>query len=150
MTELVVTDRSRIARMLTPWFAGGAGGPGSEFDLGSTPMTIGQAVRSPTSWNNGVAARVGYFRHRFAEQHGPVMLLIPAYAVDHHVLLLDGVHRIIAAMMSEVELRLIAYVLDGPADGAVSLCAARWADVLLDRPAAEDRMHLFPGWGSLA
>lgn len=119
ITETVVTDAVDLGAIWSVWYATSDGRPGDWRDAGSHPMKIAEAASTPSTWPKDRASRIEFFRNRFRESAEPVTLLLPAYAVEASLLLLDSSHRVVSAYLDNVAVRALILAIDGPTDAEI-------------------------------
>lgn len=66
----------------------------------------------------------------FSNEISPIQITIPAYYVDGKVIVLDGNHRLSALTLSDVEFRVMAYLVKGPLDSSALADLEAWCKLV--------------------
>lgn len=118
--EIYSRSREVLAHFSTVWYTTPDGQNGDWRNASDRPLRVGEATQTFDNWPTGRAARVEDFRAQFKKSEYPIQLTLPAYAPnDRDIIILDGTHRTVAAYLTQKEVRLIVFALQGPCDAAV-------------------------------
>lgn len=93
-------------RIYTPWYVGPDGSNCAFSCANGSPQSVLSASRNHLLRN-----------HHEVQDKAPrdLIQILPAYRLDEdHVLLLDGNHRVVSSQISESQLAIVAFVIDGP------------------------------------
>ncbi|MEX5258949.1 hypothetical protein [Kocuria sp. CPCC 205263] len=115
--DLVVSSREELADLYTVWHVDPEGNPGEWSHPQHRPLTLAEAAAK--QWPEDRQGKIEQMRQEFAEEAGPVQLTVPAYRTEGFLVVLDSNHRLVGAYLSEVDLRVLLVVLDGPSSSQV-------------------------------
>ncbi|MEW2475975.1 hypothetical protein AB0875_19475 [Micromonospora gifhornensis] len=121
------TVRERFTRshdvlgdLMTVWYALDDGTTAEYHTRGARPLSVRAAVAQRRSWPAARQRRVLHFMRALRTQGDPVQLVLPTVETPGgHAILVDGTHRACAALIGQVDLRVLLYTLAGPVDESV-------------------------------
>src|SRR5690606_35715710 len=104
VADEVVLDRHRLAALDTVWYVDGSGAPTDHHRPGAVNLRVGQAAELASGepliagWE-ARGKRLVELQTSLRASGGPVVLALPAYRIGGgRALLLDGTHRVVAAV----------------------------------------------------
>jgi hypothetical protein len=107
-----------------PWYADSDGHEARWDANGARPLTFG-TVRDGLGISADRRATIERMAEGFAAAPSP--LLVPTYRIGAVQLVLDGNHRLAAALCLDAEPRLLAWSVEGPMDPAVLPDLTHWS-----------------------
>lgn len=119
ISERVVADRAALGELRTVWYRSDEGGLGDWRDPTSVPMSVSEAVTHRDIWTRDRSDRIEAFGKDYQRYAEPVVMVIPAYETPLGALMLDATHRVVAAYLANVEVRLLVLGIEGPLSAEV-------------------------------
>lgn len=119
ITENIVTSRKDLGDIYTVWFVGPRGDPGDWRDPNHRPLRVDEASRALDSLTSDKKKRIQYLATQYAALNEPLVLLTPTYQAGQRMILLDVSHRIVAAYLAEISVRMLSLCIHGPQDAKV-------------------------------
>lgn len=116
--DRVITAREDVGELWTVWHVDPEGNPGEWSEPQNKPLQVSEAAVH--DWPEDRRAKIERMREQFTdEKDEPVVMALPAYRAGDEFIVLDSNHRLIAAYLAEVPLRILAVILDGPLSARV-------------------------------
>lgn len=110
-------SRAELGELFTVWYAGPGGQHAGYDETGARPLRVCEASLTEATWPMERATKIEAMAASHAGSSGePAVLPLPTYRVGAGLVILDGTHRAVAAFRACAEVRLMLFILDGPAD----------------------------------
>lgn len=115
--ERTIEDRGALAMLRTVWYVTPDGRLGDWRAPENRALRVGEAGASHDVLPPESRTHIAAFQEAFRQSPGPVELDLPAYGLPGgEALVLDGTHRLVAACVAEVGVRIRLATLRGPID----------------------------------